>query len=283
MKADLPRPLHIPAWVPEPIAQFARTNYAGDVHRAYARAIEEFGPPEDAAECDDLAALDEVRVNYIEDVRDDLAEIAKNYRPLVSDPRMRGVWHELSRRRNGGFLHPACGASTQEAAVVKLFELALTCRKRHWTATTRGEVERWRRHFLARAEELEDDALTMLLGRGMDFLIFEQRGELGRRPFEQFEQRNELWQKLKHAADACKEYAHALDATKCFILKREHDSRARQLALAISAQFRVLFGSPMYGLTATITSVVLGRQINSRQTEQWCASHSPVKTQKISS
>jgi len=273
MKADLPRPLRIPAWVPEPIAQSARAKYAADVHRTYATAIEELGPPEDAAECDDLAALDEVRDSYFENVRDDLAEIAKNYRPLVSDPRMRGVWHELSRRRNGGFLHPARAPSTQEAAMVELFELALACRKQHWTATTRGEVERQRRRFLARAEELEDDAMTMLAqslpSRGKDILTFEQRSE--------------LWQKLEHAADACKEYARALDATKCFILEREHDSRARQLALVISDQFRTLFGSPMYGLTATITSVVLGRLINSRQTEQWCARHSPVKAPKISS
>src|SRR5262249_49742270 len=104
MKADLPRPLRIPAWVPEPIARSARESYAADIHGVYARAIETFGPPEDAAECDNLAALDEVRVNYAEVVRDDLAEIVRHYRPLVSDPRMRGVWHELSRRHNGGFL-----------------------------------------------------------------------------------------------------------------------------------------------------------------------------------
>jgi len=273
MKADLPRPLRIPAWVPKPIAQSVRAKYAADVHRIYARAIEEFGPPEDAAECDDLAALDEVRDSYFENVRDDLAEIAKNYRPLVSDPRMRSVWHELSRRRNGGFLYPARGALTQEAAMVELFELALACRKRHWTTTTRGEVERLRHRFLARAEELEDDAMTMLaqslLGRGKDILTFEQRSE--------------LWQKLERAADACKEFARAIDATKYFILKREHDSCARQLALVLSDKFRALFGSPMYGLTATITSVVLSRSINSRQTEQWCASHPPVKALKISS
>jgi hypothetical protein len=271
MKADLPRPLRIPAWVPKPIAQSVRAKYAADVHWIYARAIKEFGPPEDAAECDDLAALDEVRVNYVEDVRDDLAVIVKHYRPLVSDPRMRGVWHELFRRRNGGFLHPARGASTQEAAMIELFDLALACRKQHWIATTRGEVERQRRCYLAKAEELLGDAITMMTQplpcRGMDFLTLEQ-----------FKQRGELGQRLMHAAAAYEEYARALDATKCFILEREHDSRARQLALVISDQFRTLFGSPMYGLTATITSVVLGRQINSRQTEQWCASHSPVKT-----
>jgi hypothetical protein len=232
-------------------------KYAADIHWVYARAIEEFGPPEDAAECDHLAALDEVRVNYAEAVRDDLAEIVKRYR-LVSDPRMRSVWDQLSRPRNGGFLYPACGASTQETAMVELFELALACRKRHWIATTRGEVERQRRRYLAKAEELRDDAVTMITQSlpGTDFSIFEQC---------------ELAQRLMQAAAAYEEHACAFEAAKCFVLEREHDSRARQVALVISAQFRALFGSPMYGLTAKITSVVLGRQINSRQTEQWCA------------
>jgi hypothetical protein len=298
MKAALPRPLRIPAWVPNPIAQAARTNYAEDVRRAYARAIKEFGPPEDAADCDALAELDEVRVNYIEDVRDDLAAIAKNYRLLVSDPRMRGVWRELSRRRNGGFLHPArapstqeavtvelferalaCGLlhparapSTQEAAMVELFDTALACRKWPWTTTTRGEVERQCRRFLAKAEELENDTISMMTHplpcRGMDFWTLEPRGELG--------------QKLMRAADACKEYARILDSTKCFTLKREHDSSGRQLALTISDKFRALFGSPMYGLTATIASVVLGREIDPRTVRRWCASHPAVKDPKIS-
>ena len=104
MKADLPRPLRIPAWVPEPVAQSARERYAADAHWVYARAIEEFGPPEDAAECDRLAALDEVRVNYAEAVHDDLAEIVKRYRPLVSNPRMRGVWHEFVSSTQRGVL-----------------------------------------------------------------------------------------------------------------------------------------------------------------------------------
>src|SRR5262245_48073447 len=176
------------------IAQSARTEYAREVHLTYARAIKKYGPPEDTADCDTLAELDEVRVNYAEDVRDDLAAIAKDYRLLVSDPRMRGVWRELSRQSNGGFLHPACAPLTQEAALIEVFDLALECRKRRWPSTTRGEVEERRRHFLAKAEKLEDDAWTMmahpLLCRGMDFLPLEQRGELG--------------QRLMRAADACK-------------------------------------------------------------------------------
>src|SRR5262249_15979493 len=55
---------------------------------------------------------------------------------------------------------------------------------------------------------------------------------------------------------------------KDFVLEREHDGTARQLALTISDKFRELFGKPMYGLTATITSVVLGREIESRTARQ---------------
>jgi len=265
MKAALPRPLRIPAWVPNPIAQSARAQYAAEVRRTYARAIKEFGPPEDDSDCDTLAEREEVRVYYVEDVRDDLAEIAKNYRPLVSDPRMRSVWRELSRRRNGGFLHPACAPLTQEAALIEVFDLVLECRKQSWIATTRGEIEEQRCHFLARAEKLEDDAMTMMA-----------------QPLLPFEQRGAFWQKLNHAAGACKEYAHALEAAKCSILEREHDSPARQLALTISDKFRALFGSPMYGLTATIASVVLDREIDPRTVRRWCANYPAVKDPKIS-
>ena len=47
-------------------------------------------------------------------------------------------------------------------------------------------------------------------------------------------------------------------------LERKHDGRGRWVALTIGDKFRALFGKPMYGLTTTITSVVLGREIESR-------------------
>ena len=52
-------------------------------------------------------------------------------------------------------------------------------------------------------------------------------------------------------------------------LERKHDGRARWVALTIGNTFRTLFGKPMYGLTATITSVVLGREIKLRTVRQW--------------
>jgi hypothetical protein len=127
MKADVafaPK-LSIPRWVPEPVAQFVREEYAVDVLCIYAAKIhvskhsdgsygdKAWGPvsehSDDEVACAlHLAAQDEVRAAYVDIVRDDLEDIAERYRSLVSDPRMRTVWHESSRqRKGGGFLYPA--------------------------------------------------------------------------------------------------------------------------------------------------------------------------------
>jgi hypothetical protein len=273
MKADVPLAiaaaphLEVPAWVPEPVAQSARAKYAADVDWAYRAALEESGdvsgPDEYLAE---VARQDKVREAFAAWVRDDLADINDRYLPLVCDQRMRGVWRELSRQHQGAFLHPACpplGANAkerQEAAMVELFDTALACQELRGTTTTRGKADRQRGHYLAKAEELERDALTMsqqpLLFFGKNILTDRRRDELRRR--------------LDDAADAYKEYARALHTAQFCMPEREHDGRARQVALTIGDKFRALFGSPMYGLTATITSVVLGRKVAPGTVRQWC-------------
>jgi hypothetical protein len=192
---------------------------------------------------------------------------------------MRGVWRELSRQRNGAFLHPARAPSManakerQEAAMVEVFNTALACQEESDAATTtRGKAEQQRRCYLARAKELQCDALTMvsqsLLFCGKDILSDNQR--------------HKLWLKLNAASDAYQEYARAINVARLSMPEREHDGRAHWVALTIGDKFRALFRSPMYGLTATITSVVLGRQIASRRTRQWCAAHPADKARKIS-
>ena len=62
---------------------------------------------------------------------------------------------------------PAPGARhrSQDAAMLELFNTALACRKA-WTATTtRREIEQQRDRYLAKADELEDDAWMMLVQR----------------------------------------------------------------------------------------------------------------------
>jgi hypothetical protein len=280
--APAPAPeLDVPSWVPEPVAHYARTEYAAEVSealrelggvRAYAEKLREWGAVEDKARCD------------AEIVREDLAEIVEHYRALVSDPQMRGVWRELSRPRNGAFLHPARAPSAadakerQAAAMVEVFktafacqvETAFACQEERAAITTRGKAEQQRRRYLARAEELGRDAFTMLtqplLFCGKNILHDNRRMELGR--------------KLNAAADAYKEYARGITSAQPSMPERGHDGRAHWVALTIGSKFRDLFGKPMYGLTATIASVVLGREIDRRTVRQWCA-HPAVKPQKI--
>jgi hypothetical protein len=270
--------LSVPPWVPESVAHSARAKYTRDVHWAYAEAIKAFGDAEDDAACDALAAQDQVRDAYAEIVHEDLAEIVDHYRPLVSDPRMRAVWRELSRQRNGAFLHPARAPSAadagerQDAAIVEVFNTAIECQEKRAATTTRGKAEQQRRRYLAQAEQLKRDAHTMmsqpLLFCGKNILRDNRRSEF-------------RW-KLNAAADAYQEYARAITTAQPSMPEREHDGRARWVAQTIGSKFRDLFGSPMYGLTATITSVVLGRQIDSSRARQWCAPHYPAdKSQKI--
>jgi hypothetical protein len=284
MKADVPPAitaaphLEVPAWVPEPIAQSVRAKYAADVDWAYRAALKESGDVSGSDEY--LAAVarqDEVREAFADWVRDDLADINERYLPLVCDQRMRGVWRELSRQRQGTFLHPACppsGANAkerQEEAMVEIFSTALECQNSRAATTTRGKAERQRKHHLEGARELCSDALTMMTQP----LLFCGQSILTDR------QRLEFWRKLNDAADAHKEYTRALQTAQFCMPEREHDGRAHWVALIIGEKFRALFGSPMYGLTATITSVVLGRQIDPRTVRQWCAPNPAVKPRKI--
>src|SRR5262249_17956456 len=120
--------LRIPTWVPEAVARYASYTYRADIGRASQAAL----------------------------------------KTLVCDPRMKDVWRELSKRRNGVFLHPARPSSAltakdrQDAAMLRLFNMAYGCQEPHGeTTTTRGQAEQKRSYFLAKVEELKTDALMM--------------------------------------------------------------------------------------------------------------------------
>jgi hypothetical protein len=192
---------------------------------------------------------------------------------------MCGVWDELTRSAaDGGFLHSERGASAadaierQSAAMVEVFNTAFACRKQRWITMTQGEIEQQCRRYSARAEQLRDDAETMvaepLLCRGMASLTPEQR--------------NKCFQELNRAADIYDAYALGLFImAQRFLLKREHDIPGRQVALTVSDMFRRLFGSPMYSTTAKLVSVILDRKINPRRVQQWCTSDPAVKLEKV--
>jgi hypothetical protein len=255
----IPSELEIPSWVPESVTQYVRAKYAADVRRVYVKAIKKFELADDIDDdataqwhAEQLAECEGVRATYADDVREDLGEIIWRYQALACDRRMRGVWRELSRqRRNGAPLYPT--SVPLPVAVLEVFKTALECRYLQVTSTTRAEAERQRRQYLAKANELERDAIATL------HHITANKIEC------------ELWTTFQAAAEACRKYAKALRRVESSLPERECDTRARAVVWTISNKFRELFASPMYGLTATITSVVLDRQINPRTVEHWCS------------
>jgi hypothetical protein len=296
MKADVPPPaapleLDIPSWVPEPIAQYVRTEYAAD--------IREFEPENDEI-VDLLAEQNDIRAVYADIVGDDLANIAARYQPLTCDPCMRGVWWELSRRRNGTLMHPAravpvnakdqqdaalhrrvqrllslvgmpspatTAKDQQAAAMIELFETALACRYLHCAPPTRAEAKQMRRHYLAKAVELEWDAMA----------IFNDRDLYSGKSVEKFwKTLSDNCETLQAAAKVYRARANVIHRARLSLPKRTRDVRAQTVVLTISNKFRELFGSPMYGLTANIASVVLKRRIDPRKVRHWCA-HPAVK------
>lgn len=279
MKADVflprfaPSRLDLPSWLPEPIAECIRGAYAVTVEGACGDACRMCGYFNDLDAVprkyfEELIRDDTLGANIADFVRDELADMTARYLPLACDPRMERVWRELRRRRrsSGAFLRPAYGSSAADAqerqddAMLELFITAFACRQRPRATTTRREIEQQRNHYLAKANELRADARIM-----PDFDM--------NRPLA-----------LETAAQAYEDYAREVCAANFeeMALERQHDGKARWVALTIGNKFRTLFGSPMYGLTAAIASVVLGREIKPRAVQEWFT-YPAVRPPKISS
>jgi hypothetical protein len=267
--------LPFPAWVPAPVALLARQRLA----TANECITAEFG------EC---TAFEWMSHPLLRKRRIDAANFGKKVRALqettvltflVLHPRMRRVWHELSRRRRDGtFLHPAqstinsrpaawpvVGVNVDEpqgAAMAQLLEAVLRyIRPSPSPATmTRREAEQLRDRDLETALNLRTDALNT---------YYELPGYCDEgKPFD-----GSPWRCLSDAArfyeeKAAKNYAANLRAASD---RNRGDATARGFARAVSAECRRLFSSPMYGLVAIIASVALGREIEPRTVRQWCA------------
>jgi hypothetical protein len=207
---------------------------------------------------DALSRDDELRANVADFVRDELADMVEQ--PLVCDSRMQSVWRQLFRRRPTGefyYLAQVSSAPTaeerQDLAMLELFHVAVSCQqKQHGETTTRGALEQWRDRYLARAKELRVD------GR----MMFEQTDD--------WTSGMERLQAMEVAARALENYAREVYVTNsAMAFDRKRDSRARWVALTMGNTFSKLFGEPMYGLTAKITSVILGRAIATGTARYW--------------
>jgi len=158
--------------------------------------------------------------------------------------------------------------------MLKLFSVACGCQEHYGEMTmTRGEAKQKRNCFLAKAEELGTDALMM---RGQPRLS-DELVDVGA-AYAGYASNEARYQTLLAAAQAYKDYASEISLVTA--LERRHDGRARWVVLTVADTFRILFGKPMYGLTATITSVILGRTIATRTVQQWVR-YPAVKASKI--
>jgi hypothetical protein len=253
--------LTLPSWVPESIAEYIKTKHVADVKWVYREALKEDGYLDDVPD-DFIAGVSRelidhdmvVRAKLTEArVQNQLADITGDYLLLARDPRMKGVWRELSRQRNGGFLHPVCRPVGQDAAMLELFKAALECRGQYRETTTHKQAEQERNWLLTKADVLKIDAVLMW-----------PDGE-----------------KLEAAAQVYRDRASKIYAASlATALERKHDGRGRWVAITISIKFCELFDSPMHGLTATITSVILGREVTPRTARQW-AGYPAYKPPKI--
>jgi hypothetical protein len=194
---------------------------------------------------------------------------------LVCDKRMRRVWRELLRqRRDGEFMYPARSSEpekdkdTRQSEAMALlfcqiaFRAALSQREK---VVTYQKAKQRHKELLDKAKQLRVDAHGLFIESTYRSPLNSSRLSYG-----------DLLQRLRdlhHAAQILESYAaENLAFEMKTALKRDRGGGdIRWTALSLAETCHILFGSPLYGVTATIVSVALGRDINARTVRQWCA------------
>jgi hypothetical protein len=172
---------------------------------------------------------------------------------LVSDPRMRKVWAELLKRTRNSkstFLHLAKQtwgfddeADRQNTALSSLLYLAVKLVMSDPTVMTQAQVEAERRKCL-------DDQMAALHG-------------------------GDVSAARDHEAKATSWSAAA--ATRLVVARDSGDAQARCFAILFADQCRHLFGSPLYGVTAQVASVAIGRRFTERRIRGWVCTPSDLR------
>jgi hypothetical protein len=164
---------------------------------------------------------------------------------LLVDQRMRRVWTELIKKKKDStatFLHSAKPTwdfdnvvDRQDTAIASLLYLAMNLAICDPTVMTRREVEVQRRGVLDKA------AAAFIQG--------------------------DVAAARDHEAKAA-DWAAAAE-TRLVVERDTGDAQARCFAILFADQCRRLFGSPLYGVTATVASVALGRKLTTRVVRGW--------------
>jgi hypothetical protein len=188
-------------------------------------------------------------------------------RRLLLDPRMRTVWSELmrKRRRDGRFLRPAqipaiSPAAAQDSAMLLFFILAHQYAMHNERPLLQREVDAIRAERVELARKLREQA---------EVLSFEEEALSLRRRLRS--------EKLDAAADILEELAAKTGEGNVVVERERGDLDAHGLAVTIANTCRWLFGSSLFTVSATITSVALGAEVTPRRAREWlrCPPMSP--------
>jgi hypothetical protein len=183
---------------------------------------------------------------------------------------MNVVWKEISKRRRENYrptktfkyrsqlswIGPDDADSSQNNAMRSLLYFVLNHAVSGARVMTRAEVLTLRSRLLNEAETLRTGA-TLIRRRNPNQAAAAQVND--------------------DTARACEADAALLAAdgsNRLVVERRRGDGHARCFAILLADRFRQLFGSPMYGLTATVVSVALRRQITNRAVREWCSTPS---------
>jgi hypothetical protein len=189
---------------------------------------------------------------------------------LLTNWRMKVVWKELSKRRRENYrstkafkyqsqlswIGPDDADSSQNNAMRSLLYFVLNHAVNGARVMTRAEVLMLHSRLLNEAETLRT-AATLIRRRNPNQAAAAQVND--------------------DTARACEADAALLaadESNRLVVERRRGDGQARCFAILLAGRFRQLFGSPMYGLTATVVSVALRRQITNRAVREWCSTPS---------
>jgi hypothetical protein len=170
---------------------------------------------------------------------------------LATDPRMRAVWSELGkRRRNGpGFVYPIpsiLGDNEERRAQVTTLLLliaALSLYNDTSRAISRGELDGMRQHWRRRALLLRE-IQAELAGFCTDIS-------------------DPMLAGLVAAAEFCNQKAEAAASNSQLVVDRHRtDPRLRAFLVELIGITRRLFDRPLYGVVATIASVLFDCEVS---------------------
>jgi hypothetical protein len=183
---------------------------------------------------------------------------------LIADGRMGRVWKELSKHRReqheptDAFFHSSRLASIdsqaaqdhQHAAMASLFNFAINLAVDAPGVIARNELQRVRNRMLDKVEALRLAA-----------------DELRRYGQAAAAKVNE------DIARSHEEQLPKMVASPLVVDRDTGDAKARGFCILFTGYCRQLFGSPLWGITAIVASVALGREISARAVREWCDSH----------